>query len=122
MSLNLRNRLSTNFLLATDKESRQSSDEEYEENPDKKKFLQFFTNYDYYFMIKKLAKEFKGKNTKKLNLFSCQKKKEFNKNTYSIKLHISCLFIFIDKIYGRMDDLTLVWVGYVDVCFEEGRR
>ena len=41
MSLNLRNRLSTNFLLATDKESRQSSDEEYEENPDKKKFLQF---------------------------------------------------------------------------------
>ena len=76
MSLNLRNRLSTNFLLATDKESRQSSDEEYEENPDKKKFLQFFTNYDYYFMIKKLAKEFKGKNTKKLDLFSSQKKKK----------------------------------------------
>ena len=120
MSLNLRNRLSTNFLLATNEESRQSSDEEYKENPDKKKFLQFFTNYDYYFMIKKLAKEFKGKNTKKLNLFSCQKKKRNSIKTEK-KLHISCLFIFIDKIYGKMDDLILVWVGYVDVCFEEGR-
>ena len=44
-------------------------------------------------MIKKLAKEFKGKNTKKLNLFSCQKKKkEFNKNgeeiTHILPVHI----------------------------------
>ena len=84
------------------------------------------SKYDYHFIIKKLAEEFKGefkcfgKNTEKYNSFSVPVKKEHDNNktiTYKIKFIDSCR-LMQSKLLDLVDNLSEINIKDCKSCME----